>query len=326
MPFDLKIIPQANHKSIQLIDNNNDTIVTVHAKGALMNSWKVQFESQLLELIVGNHTDLNHQGTGNKLSVDKDLSFEMNGFRSGKMSPFSCRINKGMYHWDDQTYRFDKFYLGEHAMHGLIYDANFELLSSAIHEDRAVVELGFDYQGTDLGFPFPYQIRIQWSLYANSLIGVKTTIRNVSNHAIPMMDGWHPYFTLGGFVDAYTLAFTSDGKLEMNDSMIPTGKIIEANSFNIGKPIATTHFDDCYLLQPSQNRIQLSHEGKTITVTPIHNYPYLQLYTPDDRQSIAIENLSGAPNCFNNKMGLQLLEPQEQMYFETSYQFNATSK
>ncbi|MBP7939993.1 MAG: hypothetical protein KAZ20_02525, partial [Sediminibacterium sp.] len=61
-------------------------------------------------------------------------------------------------------------------------------------------------------------------------------------------------------------------------------------------------------------------------VTPIHNYPYLQLYTPVDRQSIAIENLSGAPNCFNNKMGLQLVEPQEQIYFETSYQFNATSK
>lgn len=326
MSFDLKIIPQANHKSIQLIDNNNDTIVTIHAKGALMNSWKVQFESHAVELIVGNHTDLNDNGSVNKLSVDKDLSFEMNGFRSGKMSPFSCRINKGMYHWDDQTYRFDKFYLGEHAMHGLIYDANFELLSSAIHEDRAVVELGFDYQGTDPGFPFPYQIRIQWSLYANSLISVKTTIRNVSNHVIPMMDGWHPYFTLGGFVDAYTLAFTSDGKLEMNDSMIPTGKIIEANIFNKGKQIGTTHFDDCYLLHPSQNRIQLSHKGKTITVTPIHNYPYLQFYTPDDRQSIAIENLSGTPNCFNNKMGLQLLEPQEQIYFETSYQFNATSK
>ncbi len=326
MAFDLKTQAKEGSKSIQLIDYNNGTIVTIDCKGALMNSWKVQFESKAVELIVGNPTNLNHNRSGNKLSVDKDLSFEMNGFRSGKMSPFSCRIENGMYQWDNQTYRFDKFYLGEHAMHGLIYDANFELLSSAIHEDRAVVELGFDYQGTDPGFPFPYQIIIQWSLYANSLIGVKTTIRNVSNHAIPMMDGWHPYFTLGGLVDAYTLSFIADGKLEMNDSMIPTGKIIEADNFNVGKPISTTHFDDCYLLQPSQNRIQLSHEGKTITVTPIHHYPYLQLYTPEDRQSIAIENLSGAPNCFNNKMGLQLVEPQEQIYFETSYQFNATSK
>jgi galactose mutarotase-like enzyme len=35
---------------------------------------------------------------------------------------------------------------------------------------------------------------------------------------------------------------------------------------------------------------------------------------------MAIENLSGAPNAFNNKMGLQLLKPQDNIVFETSYQ------
>ena len=58
-----------------------------------------------------------------------------------------------------------------------------------------------------------------------------------------------------------------------------------------------------------------------LQVTPITNYPYLQLYTPPDRKSIAIENLSGAPDCFNNKMGLQELQPQKKIIFETAYQF-----
>jgi aldose 1-epimerase len=49
------------------------------------------------------------------------------------------------------------------------------------------------------------------------------------------------------------------------------------------------------------------------------------LYTPENRKSIAIENLSAAPDCFNNKMGLQQLEPQAKIYFETTYQFNTTS-
>ena len=45
----------------------------------------------------------------------------------------------------------------------------------------------------------------------------------------------------------------------------------------------------------------------------------MQFYTPDDRKKIAIENLSSAPDAFNNKMGLQILEPQETINFITSY-------
>jgi aldose 1-epimerase len=44
------------------------------------------------------------------------------------------------------------------------------------------------------------------------------------------------------------------------------------------------------------------------------------LYTPDHRKSIAIENLSAAPNCFNNKMGLHIMQPQAIWNLETSYQ------
>lgn len=320
MSFDLKIGDTNNSKSIQLIDHDNHTVVTIHSKGALMNSWLVEHHHQLIELILGNQ---NH--TQNNLPLDKALGFEMNGFRSGKMSPFSCRIDAGKYHWANQIYQFKKFYLGEHAMHGLIYDANFEILSTIINEGAAMVELGFEYQGTDPGFPFPYLIRIQWSLYPDSLISVKTTIHNRSSHAIPMMDGWHPYFTLGGYVDDYVLEFIAKGKLVMNETMIPSGLVIEDETFNTGKKIGDRHFDDCYQLPPSETMVRISYEGKSINVTPKHNYPYLQIYTPEDRKSIAIENLSGAPDCFNNKMGLQILEPQGQIYFETSYQFKGDS-
>ena len=64
-------------------------------------------------------------------------------------------------------------------------------------------------------------------------------------------------------------------------------------------------------------------EKYTLTIEPSPAYPYLQLYTPDHRGSIAIENLSGAPNCFNNKMGLHILQPQEVWKLETSYQLTS---
>lgn len=320
MAFDLIIQSVAQHKSIQLIDTTSNSIVTILSKGALMNSWKVYHNQQFSELVLGNPVNV-----PDSKSTENGMSFEMNGFRSGKMSPFSCRIDKGTYNWEHQKYQFKKFYLGDDAIHGLVYDANFELRSSAIHKDHTVVELGFEYLGTDPGFPFPYQIIIQWTLYPDNRIGVKTTIHNTSSHAFPIMDGWHPYFTLGGLVNNYSLELIAAGKIELNEALIPTGKILEEKSFETGRKIDKTHFDDCYLLAPSSNKVTLSYQGKSIIVQPIHNYPYLQLYTPDDRKSIAIENLSGAPNCFNNKMGLQILEPQGKVYFETSYQFIAIS-
>ena len=294
-----------------MLDQHSGNLIEIHCKGGLMNRWMVKNEGQELELILGN--------------VGND-DFEMNGFRSGKMSPFSCRIDGGKYKLEDQTYEFKKFYLGSHALHGLIYDAEFSIHSTEVHANYAKVILAFEYTGTDPGYPFPFSIELHWTLNEENLIGIKTTIVNKSSRTIPFMDGWHPYFTLGGQVDNYELEFHSNAKLPMRDDMIPTGDMIQENKFAKGLKIGNAHYDDCYLLDSKQHKIQISYEGKSIIVNPLHNYPYLQLYTPDDRKSIAIENLSGAPNCFNNKMGLQELEPQAQIYFETSYQFKTITQ
>jgi aldose 1-epimerase len=48
----------------------------------------------------------------------------------------------------------------------------------------------------------------------------------------------------------------------------------------------------------------------------------LQIYTPATRDSIAVENLSGAPDCFNNGMGLLLLQPGHSQIFTVRYLVN----
>jgi aldose 1-epimerase len=52
---------------------------------------------------------------------------------------------------------------------------------------------------------------------------------------------------------------------------------------------------------------------------PDRSYPYLQLYTPPHRRSIAIENLSAAPDVFNNRIGLVTLEPDHTKTFSARY-------
>jgi aldose 1-epimerase len=237
------------------------------------------------------------------------------------MSPFACRLNKGKYSYGNKEYNIDKFYLGKHAIHGILYDAPFSIISTSVTEEAATLSLQYHYNGEDAGFPFKYSMEIKWGLQKNNLVTVQTTVTNNSAQIIPMTDGWHPYFMLGTSIDDCILSFTCDGQLEYDADLLPTGKIIAEHSFEKGKLLNGIALDNGYLMQEKGNYCTVENAKYKIQVTPITNYHYLQLYTPPDRKSIAIENLSGAPDCFNNKMGLQELQPQKNILFETAYQF-----
>jgi aldose 1-epimerase len=152
-------------------------------------------------------------------------------------------------------------------------------------------------------------------------VTTETIITNLSDSTIPMMDGWHPYFKLDACVDDTFIKLKANGKIEYDGMLLPTGKILDENEFAISKKIGPVHLDNCYIVDASLNTCVLENDKYQLIVQPLMNYPYLQLYTPADRKSIAIENLSGIPNCFNNKIGLQLMKPHQNLVLKTSYQF-----
>jgi len=308
MPFQIEINPIDTFQVIQISDTDLEVSIEISTKGALLNHWELKQEGRPHTFIAGNPFEKGWK------------EFEKGGFRSAKMSPFVCRLHQGQYTHLNHNYTIEHFYLGEHAIHGIVYDALFTIASSEIHEHQASVVLEHHYTANDKGFPFNYSLQVKWTLEKNNKVSVTTIVSNQSETIIPMVDGWHPYFTLGTSIDNCTLQFLSEGKMEYDADLLPTGKNIPDKSFDQGKQLGKLHLDDGYLLEPSANECRLENDQFILTVRPSPNYPYLQLYTPPDRQSIAIENLSGAPNAFNNKIGLQLLKPYEDIIFETSYQ------
>jgi len=309
MSFEIEITPASHFELVRLIDTSNKTVIEIATKGALLNSWQVMGHSEPLEIVEGNNFS---EGWGN---------FENNGFRGGKMSPFSCRIENGQYTLNDSTYTIEKFYHEKHALHGILYDALFSIELSETDAQGAYLHLKYHYEGTDKGYPFAYTLLIKWHLHKNNLVTVETIITNLSDSTIPMMDGWHPYFKLDACVNDSFIKLKANGKIEYNAMLLPTGKIMDENEFAISQKIESLHLDNCYLVDASANTCLLENEKYQLIVQPLMNYPYLQLYTPSDRKSIAIENLSGIPNCFNNKIGLQLMKPHENLVLKTSYQF-----
>jgi len=292
---------------IQLLDIELGVTIDILTKGALLNSWLLGQGDASHQFIMGN-------------TLNDAMKFESQGFRSAKMSPFVCRLYKGQYAHLNSTYTMDRFYMGEHAIHGIMYDADFILQATEVNEDQAAVILVHHYLGSDKGYPFHYTIQVKWILEKNNKVSVQTTVMNNAEHPIPIVDGWHPYFTLGESIDNCSLQFLSIGKMEYDSDLLPTGNMIADNRFSKGLKLGSIQLDDGYELAADNRSCTLQNEQFNLIINPSSLYPYLQLYTPPDRNSIAIENLSGAPNAFNNKMGLHIVKPQEYIFFETSYQ------
>ena len=305
MSFSIDIQSISTFKRIRITDNSSNVHIDIMSKGGLLNSWIQPNNWNIIE--ENNFSD----GWG---------QFEANGFKSGKMNPYACRLHNGQYSHLNKQYTIEKFYLGNHALHGFIYDANFEVVETIIQEDNASVLLSYQYQKSDKGFPFEYTLQIKWTLFENNQISVETTITNLENTVIPMMDGWHPYFKLQENINDCSLQFNCEGILEYDEALIPTGKVLPDTTYKNKTIIGNASLDNGYLLDTNNRNCILENDHYALIVRPDKHYSYLQLYTPPYRNSIAIENLSAAPDCFNNKMGLHLMQPQEVWTLTTQYQ------
>lgn len=272
---------------------------------------------------------------GNRLNVIDNYSsakvFENNvarlGFKSCKLSPFACRIYNARYKFAGQEYQVEKYTDKGHALHGLLYDAVFKITAQEADETKASVRMLYEYRGWDMGYPFKYDCVIKYTLSSNNNLEIITELINKDSGLIPVQDGWHPYFCFGGGIDELQLEFQTKEKLEFNEALIPTGELEKYEEFSSLRKIENTVFDNCYtvnfhecqplcVLRDTSKKLQLE-------IYPGEAYPYLNIYTPTHRKSIAIENLSAAPDAFNNGMGLIILSQGKSAVFKTAYRITA---
>ncbi len=245
------------------------------------------------------------------------------GFLGCKLSPFVCRINKGKYHFAENDYQIEKYYDRTNALHGELYDVAFTVTHKNADDKNASVTMKYEYRENDRGYPFKYDCIVTYELEKNNKLNVRTEVVNKDEGLIPIQDGWHPYFTLGDKIDDLQLEFQSKEMVEFNSELIPTRNLIPYEEYGSLKKLGDVFLDNCFTVNfaECQPMCVLRNHDKNIEIEihPEESYPYLQFYTPPHRNSIAIENISGAPDAFNNGMGFKTLSPQESATFITSY-------
>jgi aldose 1-epimerase len=164
------------------------------------------------------------------------------------------------------------------------------------------------------GFPFPFDFKVTYTIKKES-VQVEFFVHNTGNNVFPFGVGWHPYFVTETQENTH-INFNSDKKFEVNESMIPykAEKVTESN-FDLANIIV----DNAFRL--TDRTINLKADSYQLLIK-VPEDSFLQLYTPPNRNSIAIEPMSCISNAFNNALGLKTLKKQEEFKWEIAITIN----
>jgi aldose 1-epimerase len=313
MEFSVSTVLENDLHQVVLTDPSNRTkIIILPHFGAMLHAFMIEKGGGMFNVLD------NYAGAA---EIEKELS---TSFKSSKLSPFACRIPGGKYVYDGQLFEMEHKFMDGSAIHGLLYNKVFKQTDTFFDEQKASVLFKYNYKEEDDGYPFNYNCEIRYTLLPQNTLQVQTTVTNLDDLTIPMADGWHPYFTLGGKVNDWDLQFASQALVEFDEKLVPTGRLLPYDEFHEARPVRDTSFDNCFLLNGTEGypacTLRNDNAGLQLSIFPDRGYPYLQLYTPPHRNSIAIENLSAAPDAFNNKMGLLMLPPRHTHTFTVYYQ------
>jgi aldose 1-epimerase len=228
-------------------------------------------------------------------------------YYSSFLFPFVNRVEDGRF-----RFRESEFILpinepeNNNAIHGCIANQCFDIDHIQCDDLHAAIKLSYTYKGDKSYFPFPFKIDITYTCDHDGL-EIRCHVTNTGANTFPYSLGWHPYFNLPSKT-GNLLKFNAIKMVEVNERCLPVEVINHKVSKNL--EIFIDRVDDCYELK---NPVcTLITQDYTLTLTSSKESNYLQVYHPLHTDRVAVEPLTGIANCFNNGVGLRVLDPQAQ--------------
>lgn len=281
--------------------------------GAIIHRLGLMADSgQVVELIDGYETSEQLTAEGSR------------SYKGSLLFPFPNRIKDGTYLHGGQTYQLplNEPSLG-HAIHGLLFNAELEVVAQGASETGAFLILEYEADGTARGYPFKYVLNVDVRLNDEEFT-CKIFVQNQEDQPIPIGGGYHPYFKLGGRIDDLLLKMPIQSQLESDERLIPNGREVKPEKYVEFTRLEGEKLNDTYRVKQGDKRAvtQLYDPRQQLELTVwqqtgVGHYNFLQVFTPVSRESIAIEPMTCAPDAFNNGHGLVLLQPDES--FEATF-------
>ncbi len=221
--------------------------------------------------------------------------------------PYANRVRNATYNWEGTTYNLPKNN-GQHSIHGLTRDK----LWNVSH--RGSDEVTMSLKLVSEGYPAALFLKVTYKI-EQKRFSVNIDANNEGEVSVPFLAGMHPYFN----VESDWKLSGSRNYLELNytDSYFPDG------TFSVSKPdiigsLTGRNYDNTFLVDSPV----ILHSGKSRMRIANTEMPYLVIYNGEYAQgkSVALEPMSGAPDAFNNGIGLIKIEPGESFQCGASFE------
>jgi aldose 1-epimerase len=219
-----------------------------------------------------------------------------------------------------------------HALHGFLQNKEWKFASFESDSDKCVATFAIDWPGAFTGFPFPFRA-VNKITFTGESYTVESTVTNIGSGDLPYSEGWHPYYTLGEKINGLTMTLPESNLAILDKADIPTGEFKPDTRFVGGRLINDEFINDCFCLNQgestfvSKNKknfenilatVELKSDTKSLQIwqkAGDEQYNAIQIYTPPDRMSIAIEPMTAEPDTLNHHRDLIVIKPGESRTF-----------
>lgn len=241
-------------------------------------------------------------------------------YQSSLLFPFPNRLKNGAFDFEGKTYQFPLNDFGlPNALHGFVHDRKFEL------EEQKENSLALKYSssGDFECYPFPFDLNIKYELEPGQL-RILVSIINTGKSNLPYGFGWHPYFNIKEGIDQPELGLKNVELIEVDDIMVPTGEKVAYKNLEDSPSLKEIKLDTCFqfLNTATGNKVSLSFaDQSTLEIWQDENMPFVQVFTPPDQKTIAIEPMTSNIDVLNSGDGIRILNSGEEESFNFGVKF-----
>ena len=243
--------------------------------------------------------------------------------KSAFLYPYPNRLRDGRYTFDGKTYQFaiNNADTGN-SLHGFgTADAPMQVKEIKTTNTEAMIHCTWQHDGSHEAYPFRFTFSVKMILRSqtpNSRGGgefeIEMSLKNDDSVLIPAGLGWHPYFVMSEIVDDTSLRLPESQWIVIDDRMLPTGEKQAYSAFNTLTKIGDTHLDNGFFITENGTKASVILESERGTLQywqeiGTAKWQFVQVFTPPDRRSIAIEPMTCNIDAFNNHDGLVRLAP-----------------
>ena len=247
-----------------------------------------------------------------------------------RLAPFPGRVAYAKFNWNGKDYQLvNNVSWAPHALHGFLQNKEWKFVNFESDSEKCVATFSIDWSGAFAGFPFPFRA-INKITFTGESYSVESTVTNIGATELPYSEGWHPYYTLGEKIDNLTMELPETDLALLDKADIPTGEFKPDTRFVGGRLINDEFINDCFVLEKEKNfenilaAVELKSDSKSLQIwqkAGQEQYNAIQIYTPPDRMSIAIEPMTAEPDILNHHRDLIVIRPGESRTFSFGAKF-----